>query len=64
MRRMRRFVRAGSGFLTQLGAALIKTILTSLVVCFVVVSIMHYMGVPVPNPIDLLRGVIRFVRLT
>ena len=64
MRRIRRFFRAGAGFLTQLGAALIKTIVTSVVVCFVVVTVMHYMGVPVPNPTDLLRGVIRFVRLT
>ena len=64
MSRIRRFSRAFSGFLPQLGVALIKTILTSLVVGFVVVSLMHYMGVPVPTPADLVRGVVRLVRLT
>ena len=59
MRRIRRFFRAVSVFLTQLGAAFVKAIVTSMVLGVVVVSIMHYMGVPVPSAADLLRGVSR-----
>jgi hypothetical protein len=57
MRRIRRFVRALSTFLTQLGAALLKAVVTSMIVGIFLVSIMHYMGVPVPHMDDLLRGV-------
>jgi len=63
MRRIRRFLRAVSVFLTQLGAALLKAVVTSLAVGIVVVSVMHYMGVPVPNPDDLLRGVSRLAHI-
>jgi len=59
MRRMRRIRRSVSAFLTQLGVALIKTVVTSIVVGFIVVLFMHYMGVPVPDPTELLQGVSR-----
>ena len=56
-------MRAVSSFLTQLGAALVKTIVTSLAVGIVVISVMHYMGVPVPSSDDLLRGVERLAHV-
>ena len=57
MRRIRRYLRQFSSFLTQLSLALLKALVTSVILGVVVVSIMHYMGVPVPNGDDLLRGV-------
>ena len=47
----------------QLGAALLKAALTSFILGIVVVSIMHYMGVPVPSGDDLLRGVSRLAHV-
>lgn len=61
--RIRRIVRKVSAFLTQLGAALFKAVLTSVILGMVVVSIMHYMGVPVPSADDLLRGVERLANV-
>lgn len=61
--RIRRYLRAFSSFLTQLGAALLKAVLTSIILGVVVVSIMHYMGVPVPSGDDLLRGVSRLAHV-
>ena len=61
--RIRRYLRKVSSFLTQLGAALLKAVLTSLILGAVVVSIMHYMGVPVPSGDDLLRGVERLAHV-
>jgi len=63
MRRIRRFSRSASSFLTQLGAALVKAVVTSMVVGVFVVSVMHYMGVPVPSAHDLLRGVSRLANI-
>ncbi|HSK64475.1 MAG TPA: hypothetical protein VK893_11555 [Pyrinomonadaceae bacterium] len=48
-----------STFLSQLGAALVKTVFTSVVLGAVVVSVMHYMGVPVPSADELLSGISR-----
>jgi hypothetical protein len=59
MRKIRRLLHAVSAFLTQLGVALLKAVVTSVAVGAVVVSVMHYMGVPVPHAVDLLRGVSR-----
>jgi antibiotic biosynthesis monooxygenase (ABM) superfamily enzyme len=56
---MRRVVRAVSSFLIQLFAALLKTVVTTLVVGLVLVTLMHYMGIPVPSAADMLRGVER-----
>ena len=61
--RIRRFFRSVSAFLTQLGAALLKALVTSMVLGVVVISIMHYMGVPVPSADDLLRGVSRLAHI-
>jgi hypothetical protein len=61
--RIRRYLRKGSSFLTQLGAALLKAVVTSFILGVVVVSIMHYMGVPVPSGGDLLRGVERLAHV-
>jgi hypothetical protein len=55
--RIRRYLNRISRFLTQLGAALLKAVVTSFVLGVVVISIMHYMGVPVPSGDDLWRGV-------
>ena len=57
--RMRRVVRSVSSFLTQLFAALLKAVVMSMVLGLFLVSIMHYMGVPVPSAAELLRGVSR-----
>ena len=57
--KIRRYLRKVSAFLTQLGAALLKAVLTTVVLGIIVVSIMHYMGVPVPSGDDLMRGVER-----
>ena len=57
--RIRRYLRKVSKFTTQVGAALVKAVLTTFILGIVVVSIMHYMGVPVPSSDDLLRGVER-----
>ncbi|HET7288341.1 MAG TPA: hypothetical protein VFI71_12760 [Pyrinomonadaceae bacterium] len=54
---MRKVVRSVSTFTTQLCAALLKAVVTSMVLGLVVVTIMHQMGVPVPSMTDLLRGV-------
>ena len=61
--RVRRYLRKVSSFLTQLGAALLKAVLTSVILGVVLVSIMHYMGVPVPSGDDLLRGVSRLAHV-
>ena len=49
--------------MTQLFAALLKTLVTSALLGLVVVTIMHHMGVPVPNFNELLRGVERLAHV-
>lgn len=61
--RIQRYLRKVSKFLTQLGAAMVKAVLTTFILGIVVVSIMHYMGVPVPSSDDLLRGVERLAHV-
>lgn len=63
MRKIRRLFRSVSAFLTQLGAALIKAVVTSMVLGVVLVSVMHYMGVPVPSANDLLKGMSRLANI-
>ena len=63
MRSIRRFFRAVSVFMAQLGAALVKAVVTSALLGVVLVSVMHYMGVPVPSAGDLLRGVSRLAHI-
>jgi len=61
--RIQRYLRKVSKFTTQVGAALVKAVLTTFILGIVVVSIMHYMGVPVPSSEDLLRGVERLAHV-
>jgi hypothetical protein len=39
--------------------ALVKAVVTSVLIGAFAVGLMHYMGVPVPNPHDLLNGISR-----
>ncbi|HEY8412441.1 MAG TPA: hypothetical protein VIK76_13595 [Pyrinomonadaceae bacterium] len=57
--RIRRVTRSVSAFTTQLGAAMVKAIVTSVALGVLVVSVMQYMGVPVPSAHDLLGGLTR-----
>ena len=61
--KIRRVVKKVSSFVAQLGVALFKAVLTSVILGMVVVSVMHYMGVPVPSADDLLRGVSRLANV-
>ena len=61
--RMRRAAESVSTFMSQLFAALLKTLVTSAVLGLVLVTIMHHMGVPVPNVYELLRGVERLAHV-
>lgn len=61
--KIRRFLRAVSAFLAQLGIALLKTVVTSMILGVVVVAVMHYMGVPVPSTDDLWQGVSRLAHI-
>ena len=63
MRRIRRIFRSFSTFLGHLCGALFKTVVTSVIVGAFVITIMHYMGVPVPSAIDLLRGVSKLAKV-
>jgi hypothetical protein len=42
---------------------MVKAVLTTFILGIVVVSIMHYMGVPVPSSDELLRGVERLAHV-
>lgn len=46
-----------STFGSNFFGAVLKAVVTSLALVMFVVSIMHYMGVPVPSAQDLLRSV-------
>jgi len=61
--RIRRLWRKVSAFLVQLGAALLKSVVIAVVLGVFLISIMHYMGVPVPSADDLLRGVSRLAHV-
>lgn len=61
--KIRRVVNSFSSFVAQLGIALVKAVLTSAIVGMVVVTVMHYMGVPVPTATELLRGVSRLANV-
>jgi phosphate/sulfate permease len=51
-----------STFVSGVAGALVKALVTSIVLGAVLVSIMHYMGVPVPSAHDLLGGISRLAR--
>lgn len=59
----RRLFRSLSAFFTQLSMAMLKAVVTSVVLGVVVVSIMQYMGVPVPSAHDLLGGLSRLAHV-
>jgi predicted cobalt transporter CbtA len=61
--KIRRVVKSISSFVAQLGIVLMKTVLTSAILGLVVVTAMHYMGVPVPSAADMLRGVSRLANV-
>lgn len=60
--RIRRAVRSVSTFVSGVAGAAIKAAVTSIVLGVVLVSVMHYMGVPVPSANDLARGLSRLAR--
>jgi len=61
--RIRRLFRSLSAFFTQLGIAMLKAVLTSVVLGAIVVSVMQYMGVPVPSAHDLMGGIERLAHV-
>ena len=61
--KIERIVKKVSSFVTQLAIALMKAVLTSFIVGVVLVTAMHYMGVPVPTATELLRGVSRLANV-
>ena len=61
--KIRRAVKKVSSFVAQIGVALVKAVLTSAILGMVLVTVMHYMGVPVPSADDLLRGVSRLAHV-
>ncbi len=61
--KVQRVLKQVSSFLAQLGSALFKAVVTSAILGMVLVSVMHYMGVPVPSADDLLRGVSRLANV-
>jgi hypothetical protein len=46
-----------------LGVALLKTVVTSVVLGVALVSVMKYMGVPVPSAHDLMGGISRLANV-
>jgi len=48
---------------TQVGAAMLKAIVTSVALGVLVVAVMQYMGVPVPSANDLLGGLTRLTHV-
>jgi hypothetical protein len=60
---IQRFFMKASSFATKLGTALVKALLTTLVVGVFLMTVMHAMGVPVPTAHELLRGVSRLANV-
>ena len=63
MRRIKRFLRSASTFLTNLFGALLKAVVISMALGMVVVSVMKYMGVPVPSATELIGGISRLANV-
>ena len=61
--RIQRLFRTVSVFVTQLGVALLKALVTSAIIAAFAVSLMHYMGVQVPTAHDLLGGLSRLAEI-
>ncbi|HKR12680.1 MAG TPA: hypothetical protein VJT15_11510 [Pyrinomonadaceae bacterium] len=60
--RIRRKFRSVSMFGANVFGTVIKAVVTSLAVGMFVVSIMHYLGLPVPSANDLLGGLSQLAR--
>lgn len=52
-----RLVRSVSASISHVIAAVLKAVVTSVVLGACVVAVMHYMGVPVPSPSDIIHSV-------
>ena len=61
--RIRRVFHSASTFVSQSFVALVKALVMSMVVGVFLVSIMHYMGIPVPSAHDLLGGLTKLARI-
>jgi predicted cobalt transporter CbtA len=61
--KIKRAVNKVSSFVAKLGLVLFKAVLTSAILGMILVTVMHYMGVPVPSAADLLRGVSRLANV-
>jgi hypothetical protein len=61
--RIRRVFRSVSKFVQQLFGAVLKAVVTSMVLGVFVVSVMHYLGVPVPSPNELIGGLTRLAKV-
>jgi phosphate/sulfate permease len=61
--KIRRLIRSLSAFFTELSMAMLKAVVTSVVLGAVVVSVMQYMGVPVPSAHDLIGGLSRLAHV-
>ncbi len=63
---MRRLARAVATFLSRLCLAVLRIIITGLIFTVCMLVTLHYLGVPVPGPSELLHkfdGVDRLVRI-
>ena len=61
--RIRRVFRFASTFVSQLAGAVLKTVVTSMVLGVFLVLVMHYIGVPVPSANDLWGGLSRLTHI-
>jgi len=61
--KIRRLIRSLSAFFSELSVAMLKAVVTSVVLGAVVVSVMQYMGVPVPSAHDLIGGLSRLAHV-
>ena len=61
--KIRRLFRSLSAFFAELSLAMLKAVVTSVVLGVVVVSVMQYMGVPVPSAHDLIGGLSRLAHV-
>jgi hypothetical protein len=57
--RIRRVFRSVSTFVSRLAGAMLRAVVTSMLLCVFLVSIMYYIGVPVPRAADVLSGLSR-----
>lgn len=61
--RIRRVFRSVSTFVGHLFGAVLKAMVTSIAIGAFAVALMHYMGVPVPNPHDLMNGLSNLAKI-